>query len=260
MAWYDAQMENHILTWSRTQTIRVRNQLARWVGGCVYCGGSGAACAFSPRLCAPCADKLTGLNVHRCGQCAVMLMTDDALCLSCMQSPPALRYVFAFADYHSVMQHLILNYKFHNMLHAAPVLADMLHAALTLYAQHLSPDVIVPVPQFDGLTHMRGFVPLLHIVRQVDVQRLWLNPPQIQANAVIRLHHAHLQVSSAPEQRRQQIKNAFAAACDFTGQQVLLIDDVYTTGATLNELARVCLEAGAKSVDALVLARGRKVK
>ena len=124
----------------------------------------------------------------------------------------------------------------------------------------LRPDVIVPVPQFDDLTHMRGFVPLLHIMQQVDVQGVWLDPPLIKSNAVIRLHHAHLQVSSAPEQRRKQIKNAFAASCDFTGQQVLLIDDVYTTGATLNELARVCLEAGAKSVDALVLARGRKVK
>ncbi|AXF84629.1 hypothetical protein DTO96_100339 [Ephemeroptericola cinctiostellae] len=189
-----------------------------------------------------------------------MLMTDDALCLPCMQSPPALRHTFAFADYHTVMQHLILNYKFHNMLHAAPVLADMMHAALTLYAQHLRPDVVVPVPQFEGLTHMRGFVPLQHILQQVDLQGVWLDPPQVKANAVTRLHHAHLQVSSAPKQRRKQIKNAFAAVCDLTGQEVLLIDDVYTTGATLNELARVCLEAGAKSVDALVLARGRKVK
>ena len=256
-------MKNSILTWSRTQTIRARHRLACWVGGCVYCGGSEAACAFSPRLCTRCADQLTGLNVHRCGRCAVILMTDDALCWPCIQSPPELRYTFAFADYHMVMQHLILNYKFHNMLHAAPVLADMLRATLTLYAQHLRPDVIVPVPQFEDLTHMRGFVPLLHILQHIDLKGVWLDShvsPLIQANATIRLHHAHLQVSSTPEQRRKQIKNAFAATHDFTGQQVLLIDDVYTTGATLNELARVCLEAGAKSVDALVLARGRKVK
>ena len=203
---------------------------------------------------------MTGLNVHRCGRCAVILTTDDALCLPCMQSPPALRYAFAFADYHTVMQHLILNYKFHNMLHAAPVLADMLHAGLRLYAQHLRPDVLVPVPQFEGLTRTRGFVPLLHMLQQVDVHGVWSDAPMLKPNAAIRLQHTHLQVSSAPEQRRKQVKNAFAAAHDFTGQEVLLIDDVYTTGATLNELARVCLEAGAKSVDALVLARGRKVK
>ncbi|TDR32578.1 ComF family protein [Hydromonas duriensis] len=252
-------MKNSILSWSHQSTLRLRNRLARWVGGCVHCGASGRASDFSPRLCQQCADGLTGRSAYRCQSCAVVLTTNDAQCLSCLQSPPPVRYTFAFADYHGALQHLILNYKFHHMLQAAPALGDALQSTLLPYVSAHAPDLMMPVPQFNALTHQRGFVPLNHVLKQI----VWARgqpSPLLAFDASIRLHHAALQVSSSPEQRRKQIKGAFAVTRDLTGQRVLLIDDVYTTGATLHELASVCLAAGAKSVDALVLARARRVK
>lgn len=253
-------MENRILSWTRTHALRTRNAVAGLLAGCVHCNAAGTASDISPRLCSQCADTLTGLEARRCERCAVILTSDNSLCLPCLQSPPTLRSVSAFADYNEALQHLILNYKFHGMLRAAPLLADVLQLALRDYALRLRPDIIVPVPQFEAHTLQRGFVPLVHLLKQTDGARLWAEPPELSFDALIRLHHARLQVDSTPESRHKQVKGAFAATHDFTGQNVLLIDDVYTTGATLNELAKVCLAAGAKSVDALVLARGRRVK
>lgn len=251
-------MKNRILTRTQTLTIRARNALARLVGGCVNCGESSEQSAFSPRLCGTCAESVDGQDAYRCGTCAVRLETDDARCLVCINAAPYLRHVGAFGDYAGALQHLILRYKFHQMLHAAPVLGDMLSVALRMYALENSPDVIIPVPQFEPLTVERGFVPLLHLLKQVDFESVWSEPPELDCAATLRVQHSQLQVSSTSEQRRKQIKNAFVVSRDLTGLKVLLVDDVYTTGATLNELARVCLGAGAVRVDALVLARARR--
>jgi predicted amidophosphoribosyltransferase len=78
-------------------------------------------------------------------------------------------------------------------------------------------------------------------------------------NALMRLHHAQLQVGADKAARREQVKGAFAATIDLTGRQVLLVDDVYTSGATLNEAARICLSAGAQSVAVWVLARAGRI-
>ena len=188
----------------------------------------------------------------RCSQCATELRTDDALCLDCLQSPQHFERTRAFADYSGVLQHLILAYKFHHQLKYAPLLADLLSQTMT--AEFVADSVWIPIPQHDSMTRQRGFVPLLHIVKQVP------SAHTISHDALLRVHHKHLQVSANAAQRRAQIKGAFAATRDLSGASVLLIDDVYTTGATLNEAAKVCLEAGAKKVQCVVLARGKWVK
>ena len=217
----------------------------------MHCGEKGAS-NFSPRLCPACVNQCSGIGTARCTQCAAALTTDDALCLDCLQSPQLFERTTAFADYSGVLQHIILAYKFHQQLKFAPLLADILNHTLT--TQHTSDTLIIPIPQHDDITRTRGFVPLLPILTQT-------NPPlNLEHTALIRLHHKTLQINASAAQRRTQIKGAFAATRDLSGVSALLIDDVYTTGATLNEAAKVCLEAGAKNVQCVVLARGKWVK
>jgi ComF family protein len=171
--------------------------------------------------------------------------------LDCLQNPPAFQRTQAFADYEGALQHMILAYKFHHQLKFAPLLADMLSVLLR---QTTGQSLVIPIPQMFETTQIRGFIPLWHILKQTD------SNTHFAPDVLMRMHHKHLQVSASAEQRHRQIKGAFAVTRDLTNTHIILIDDVYTTGATLNEAAKTCLEAGAKNVECLVLARGKWVK
>ena len=250
-----------ILTRSQSYKTRAINALARVLGGCVQCGEYGVASDFSPRLCQPCSVGVKGRfgQQQRCQTCAAPLETVDMKCLDCLIDPPLVTRTLAFSDYSHTAQHLILNYKLHHHLSNAPLLADALSAVLR--QQYIVPDIVIAVPQHDSMTRARGFIPLTHVINCIDWRRLYPHvTPHIDPQASIRLHHQHLQVGASAAERHRQVKGAFAITRDLTGSHVLLIDDVYTTGATLNELARMCLAAGAKEVSNLVIARARLVK
>lgn len=260
-----------------TARLRINRRLAHWVGGCVLCGApttafasSSSKTAFTPRLCAHCIDELlhpcngepTALTkFYRCTQCAHLLTTPDPLCLSCLSKPFSFTSTVAFADYAQAVQQMLLRYKFHQALHFAPVLADCLTTAFNHYAAMHTPDVVCLVPQLPERLRQRGFDPLRLLMQQIDWARLvWSTPPTYAPDALLRLRHEELQIHLKHDERRKQVKNAFALNPDFdcTDRHILLIDDIITTGATLDEIARLLLRHGARRVDNLVLARTPK--
>ena len=246
--------------------ISLNNHFAKWVGGCVLCGRDSCNHAISPRLCTRCLQQFPhhladSSEFHRCVQCAHLLTTAETHCLACVTEPPAFTETLAFADYAKQLQHVLLQYKFHNALHLAPMLADLLHHALLHYAHTHQPDVIVLVPQLDTRTSERGFNPLRLLMQHIALCSIWGKTPPIYApDALIRLHHEHLQIHVKPDARRKQVKNAFAILDKtlFENAHVLVVDDIITTGATLNEIARMLKKSGARQVDNVVIARTRK--
>ena len=246
--------------------IRLNNHLAKWVGGCVLCGRGSRNHAISARLCTHCLQQFPhhladSSEFHRCVQCAHLLTTAETYCLACVTEPPAFTETLTFADYAQQLQHVLLQYKFHNALHLAPMLADLLHHALLHYARTHQPDVIVLVPQLDTRTSERGFNHLRLLMQHIALRSIWgKTPPTYAPDALVRLHHEHLQIHVKPDARRKQVKNAFAVLDKslFENAHVLVVDDIITTGATLNEIAHVLKKSGAHRVDNLVIARTRK--
>ena len=168
----------------------------------------------------------------------------------------------AFGDYAGALQHALLQYKFHHALHLAPLLADCLNHTLRHYAQnHATPDLIVLVPALPERTQARGFNPLRLIAQQINWHAIWpSHTPQYAPDALVRVHHEQLQIHVKPDQRRAQVKHAFAwgQALSVRDRHILLIDDIITTGATLNEIARLLQQSGARQVDNLLIARTPK--
>ncbi len=253
----------------RPWSVALNQRLSTWVGGCVLCGQATQLRGddmVSPRLCMDCTEHLphhlcTDETVQRCVQCAHLLATPDAHCLECLTEPPAFTHTVVFADYAEQMQHLILPYKFHNALHLAPALGDCLRHALRHYARSHTPDFIVLVPQLDAHTQSRGFNHLRLLMQHIDLAAIWPNAtPRYLPDGVLRLHHGRLQIHVKPDQRRKQVKNAFSLPNPsmFEHAHVLLIDDIITTGATLNEIARQFASAGARQVDNVLIARTRR--
>ena len=113
------------------------------------------------------------------------------------------------------------------------------------------PDCMIPMPLSVQRLQERGFNQSMEIARSL-ARRLQV---EVAATACKRVRHTPPQASLPLDQRRANIRGAFACNTDLDGARVAIVDDVLTSGATLNELARVLRQAGAAEVTGWVVAR-----
>jgi ComF family protein len=113
------------------------------------------------------------------------------------------------------------------------------------------PDCLLPVPLHSSRLRQRGFNQSIEIAR-VIAKRLQI---PIVHDAVIRRRSTESQTGLTAKQRQKNIRGAFDVVGDLAGKHVLIIDDVVTTGSTVNELAKVLKRKGVKRVGVLSIAR-----
>ncbi len=145
------------------------------------------------------------------------------------------------------MQH----YKYGSALQTAHLFAHMM---MTQYAQRFSSnttDLIIPMPLHPQRLKERGFNQSLEIARLLSKQ---LGIP-LDYHSAIRSKYTPPQASLALKERAKNIKGAFAVNGDLVGKRIAIVDDVMTTGASLNELAKTLKQAGASHVECWVVAR-----
>ena len=208
---------------------------------CLLC----AAPARAQPVCDACYASLPWLTDVRCPQCA--LPTSDAdICGACLSHPPRYDRVSAAFAYVWPLAPLIHRYKYAGNLALATLLAQALSARLAGDA-----DLIIPMPLAPQRLRSRGFNQALEIARVVS--RMTGVP--LAANACRRVRDTAPQVSLPWQERAHNIRNAFACDADLSGLRVAVIDDVMTTGATLNELARNLRQAGALEIQGWMVAR-----
>jgi ComF family protein len=157
----------------------------------------------------------------------------------------------AALDYIEPADTLIHGLKFGQRLALAPLLADLLLEALDGLGR---PDLIVPVPLSDKRLAERGFNQAREIARHVG-ERLGV---PVVTDACRRARHTAPQTDLPWHARKKNLKDAFASEGDFSGKRVALLDDVMTSGATADALAKVLKQAGAAHVEAWVVARTLK--
>jgi len=132
-------------------------------------------------------------------------------------------------------------------------LGRLLYAAFVRWFSHDPPDLIIPVPLHARRLRQRGFNQAYQLVRG------WPSRERsgIAREVLVRRRPTPPQTGLGRRDRRKNIRGAFTVADGkrIDGKRILLIDDVMTTGATLNECAGVLRSAGAARVDCLTLAR-----
>jgi ComF family protein len=201
-------------------------------------------------VCAACAAALPRLAMERCPLCA--LPTKDGLaCGHCQKLPPSFDVTLAPFVYAFPVDRLIQSLKYRHRLALSGWFGGQLADELMSHPADLPPDLILPMPLHSRRLAERGFNQALELAR--PLARLTGLP--IAMEGVERTLNAPPQASLPWKARRKNIRGAFVCHRDFSGRHVLVVDDVMTTGATLEELAACLKLHGAARVTNLVLAR-----
>ena len=215
---------------------------------CILCGGAGID---SQDICLGCFNDLTR-NMYCCYRCAESFETVNItpqLCGHCINQSPAFDETYAPFIHQGIIRHLIATLKFNRQYKNARLLGSLLVNHLKKTAE--PPELIIPVPLHKLRYQERSFNQTIEIAKTVSRQ---LNIP-IDTKSCIRYRNTPHQIDLPAKQRHKNIKNAFKIIKPIKAQHIAILDDVMTTGSTVNELARVLKKAGVARVDIWVCAR-----
>jgi len=163
------------------------------------------------------------------------------------------RLFFATVFKNQIVKKLIHNYKYPPFINElSNILSDMIIVHLTFIGMksQLSDFILAPIPISKKRLNYRGFNQAEELAKKLSL-RLNLKTK----NVLIKTRETDSQVDLDKDQRKKNIENVFSLAEDIKGKNILLIDDVFTTGATIDEAARILKQNGAKQVWAAVVAR-----
>lgn len=205
------------------------------------------AASFDRLLCAGCDADLSHYSTAACPICALPAL-DGNVCGACLRHPPAFDRTLAAFSYDFPIDRLLHAFKYAGNLALAEVLAEPL---ARLAAAQPKPDLLLPMPLHPARLRERGFNQSLEIARPVS---RWLDIP-LEACACRRTRDTPTQAKLKWKERRRNVRGAFACDLDLSGKKVAVLDDVMTTGATLDEISRVLRGHGAAEVSAWVVAR-----
>ncbi|MGR8934509.1 MAG: ComF family protein [Gammaproteobacteria bacterium] len=202
-------------------------------------------------LCAACQKHLPR-NVAHCPRCAAPMPTgspSSCLCGQCLKRLPAFDRVHAPYLFQGAIRYLILGLKFRQRFENARLLGALL--ADSLDTADALPQLLVPVPLHPARYRERGFNQAIEIGRAVARQ---LRMP-LELSVCRRSRNTPHQTGLNAKQRRKNLRHAFAPAKALRVQHVAILDDVVTSGTTVNELAKVLRAAGATRIDVWTCAR-----
>lgn len=227
------------------------NAFQRWIGAgldllfpiqCVGCGTSGSI------WCSDCDALLERFVEPLCHTCGLPLATWSG-CPACRKIKPALP-VRSYARYTGRLVQGLLHLKYRPDRQLASVMADWL---VDLYHRSAwQATLVVPVPLSRSRLKQRGFNQSELLANEL-AKRLGL---PLGEGRLRRVKETRSQVGLDPSERRLNVKNAFQAEPGaFSGMSVLLVDDLYTTGATLSACARAIRRAGTDRVWGITVGR-----
>ena len=223
---------------------------------CAACGRSLSTDPV-PFFCRDCWYPIVPFHRPSCGCCdqpfvseAAITFTPDHQCHNCEERPPVYERAWTLFPYIPPLQAAICLFKYRGQVAMAWPLANLM---ITAIPENLDADLIVPLPLHPTRLRTREFNQSLMLA---DYSARHLTRP-VSARNLVRRVATDPQTTLSRQARMRNLRNGFAdrKPHEIIHQRVLLIDDVFTTGTTVNECAKAFKKAGAASVTVLTPAR-----
>ena len=221
---------------------QVLNKVASWSGPCALC----LAEVGRARVCEACSRALPR-PASTCSRCALPLPF-QSVCGHCLRRAPAFDATRCAFEYRFPVDRLVQRCKFAGDLAVGRWLGENLAGAV---AHEPRPDLLVAAPLSRARLAERGFNQAVVLARIVGAR----HGLRLEPRAIEKVRDTRSQHGLAREERHANLRGAFRVRRRLDGANVAIVDDVMTTGATAEALARALREAGAARVVAWVLAR-----
>ena len=215
-------------------------------------------------ICKKCLEHLevdSLVNFECCKQCSLLLQSSEVqaqLCNNCAVNSPYFDLTFCLARYESQLQVALHDFKYQKRVANASGLAHAWNEILAPYLNELTADYLLPVPLSNEKLRMRGFNQSWELARRLQSQQAIKKLPYV----LKRLHNEEHQAGSNLTLRHDSIQNMFFIDAKYLDvlqdKTVIVFDDVMTSGATLNEIARTLKACDVKQVINWVLLRTTK--
>jgi ComF family protein len=213
-------------------------------------------------FCPRCWKKIRLISQPLCTACGRPFLDgagEDHLCGACLTRRPHFLGARAWACYparedeNHPLREVVQRFKYGRKVSLGKPLGRLMASGCSKFFPGTSFDLVIPVPLHPRRLRWRGFNQAVILAREVGRLRGLRVDPFI----LLRSRETPPQTQLSEDERRKNVRAAFVVnpARSIQGKSLLLIDDVYTSGATVNECSRTLLRAGAKEVQVLTLAR-----
>jgi ComF family protein len=203
--------------------------------------------------CRACLESLPFHPASSCPQCG--LISDGNVCGSCLNSPPDFDVTKSVFLYAFPIDAMMLRYKYGNSLNLGNTFGEFLAEKINVEDCIKNIDLIIPMPMHPQRLKERGFNQALEIAKVLNKLLTKNSRGKLDYKSVERQTLTPPQASLPLKERVKNIKGAFKVNTDLAGKRIAIVDDVMTTGASLNELAKTLKKAGASHVECWVIAR-----
>lgn len=212
-----------------------------WDASCNICNAEGQ---LENGLCKKCASSLKRLSGNRCEICLDLINT-SGLCAECLERRPSYEKLYCAYVYTEPLKKLIYSYKFGSSQYLKHVLAPLMMLEDNSY------DYIIPVPLSPATARKRGYNQAFLLAEELSKR---LNVPVL--DGVLKKNNSKTAMAMLDKkERRKTIKGLFYFDKKLSGETILLVDDICTTGETLRACSRELRKAGAGKIYCACVAR-----
>lgn len=199
-------------------------------------------------ICDECLPSIPFIEGNSCIKCGAPLHSDYIICLNCKDNPKYFEKNISVLSYTGAIPMLIQNFKFDKMKYLGKPFSEMI--ALKLKEEELPIDLIMPVPLHKDRRKERGYNQAELLLQELSE----FNIPIIKDN-LIRIRYNPQQAVLSKTERISNLEGAFKVLnkAEIKNKNILIVDDIYTTGSTLNSVSKTLIEAGANKVFCITL-------
>lgn len=205
-------------------------------------------------VCPECAEVLVPISGSRCMKCSKPVAEEEELCVECEHSERVFTEGLGIFFYDEKVKYSMLQFKYFGRREYGDFFAFLLGKYAIDKMKRWRPDLIVPIPLFKRKQRMRGFNQAVYLARRIGE---YYHMP-VEEHVLCKVRNTKSQKKLDAKRRKKNLKDAFEVSKRLDGLNIVLIDDVYTTGSTMDAAALCLKENGAKCVFFLTFAIGQR--